>query len=182
MSVVMSESFVSVPESRVQVERLSDGIRIVVPRSRPFWGAAAAIWTLVVVIFGLVLMTRGDGPGPSTAFLALWIGIGAVTFLFGVWGRFAAEELRLTTQALVHERRLGPIARRRAYDRSRVKHLQVSPEPYVPRDPRTTLRIAGVGGGTIAFDYGSRTVRVAQADEAEARKIVDALRHEGLDR
>jgi hypothetical protein len=47
MTVVMSERLVPVRESRVEPERVSDGIRIVVPRRRPLWRLAAAAWILV---------------------------------------------------------------------------------------------------------------------------------------
>ena len=39
------------------------------------------------------------------------------------------------------------------------------------------MRFWGLGGGLVAFDYGAKTFRVgAGIDEAEAKRIVDALR------
>ena len=182
MNAVMSESFVTVRESRVEPERLSDGIRIVVPRQRSFWQILTPIWGLFVIGLGLVSMLTGDEPRPSVLFMAAWIGVGVLLISLSCWGLLHREELRLTTRALTHVRWLGPIRRRRAYDRTRVEHLRVSPESASWFDPRAGWRVYGIGGGTIAFDYGDRTLRVAQAEEAEARRIVEALRQEGLDR
>jgi hypothetical protein len=39
------------------------------------------------------------------------------------------------------------------------------------------MQFWGIGGGPIAFDYGSQTVRIGSGlDEAEAREIVKELR------
>jgi hypothetical protein len=181
MTGIMSEPFVSVTESRVVPERLSDGIRIVVPRRRTFWQFLIPAWALFIVGFGAVSMFSW-GQRPSILFMAMWFGIGAWIVGASSWGLLHREELRLTTRAFEHERRLGPIRRRHAYDRTRVEHLRVSQETASWLDPRAQWRMYGIGGGTIAFDYGDRTLRVAQTEEAEGRRIVEALRQEGLDR
>jgi len=38
----------------------------------------------------------------------------------------------------------------------------------------------GVGAGAVAFDYGDRTYRIADVDEAEAKRVVAALAAEGV--
>ncbi len=41
----------------------------------------------------------------------------------------------------------------------------------------SSLYFWGVGGGTIAFDYGAKTYRFgAQLEEAEAKQIIQAVR------
>jgi hypothetical protein len=49
-----------------------------------------------------------------------------------------------------------------------------------PFDVRAGLRAYGIGGGTVAFDYGDRTIRLANVEEAEAKRVVTALIAEGL--
>jgi hypothetical protein len=177
----MSERFVPVRDSRVEVRRDPDGVRVAVPRRRTFWQVLVPLWALFVIGFGLVMMLTGDSPEPwPIGFMVLWVGIGLFIVGTSSWGLFAREELRLTPRALVQERRLGPVARRRAYDRMRIENLRVSAESIGWFDPRAAWRMYGIGGGTIAFDYGDRTMHVGQAEEAEARRIVEALGREGL--
>lgn len=49
-----------------------------------------------------------------------------------------------------------------------------------PLDFRASLRMQGVGGGVVAFDYGDRTIRVGDVEEAQAKRVVAALKDEGL--
>lgn len=64
--------------------------------------------------------------------------------------------------------------------RSHIEDLRLSPEALSLFDPRAGLRLYGVGAGAIAFDYGDRTIRVADVEEAQAKRVVAALRQEGL--
>jgi hypothetical protein len=152
MSVYVSDRFVPVRESRVQAERTGDGLRIAVPPRRSLWQFLYLGWALFVVGGGLVLMVSGDEQ-PSVPFMIVWVAFGLAIVGASVWGLL-----------------------------SRIEHLRVSPESRSPFDLRAGLRMYGIGGGTIAFDYGARTVRVANADEAEARRIVEALASEGVGR
>ena len=69
---------------------------------------------------------------------------------------------------------LGPLRKANAYDRAAIDELRVNTD--VNRfDPRTSYWFYGIGSGSVAFDYGRRTIRVADVDEAEAKRVVDAL-------
>jgi hypothetical protein len=58
-----------------------------------------------------------------------------------------------------------------------VKHLRVEPLSLFPTDMGAALRFWGIGGGPIAFDYGSKTLRFgAGLDDAEARDVIRDLR------
>ena len=173
---------VAVHESRVQVSRTAGGLRVEFARWRPWWRFAMPAWLLVIVSFGVVGMLGGDQPrdGGATAFLVVWVGFGLALGALSLWGLLYREHLELDAQQLVHVRRLGPVRRERSYARERIEDLRMSPESISPMDPRAGLRIYGVGGGTVAFDYGDRTYRVADVEEAEAKRVVAALRAEGL--
>jgi hypothetical protein len=65
----------------------------------------------------------------------------------------------------------------REYELAHVRNLRVAPVGWNPYDWSTAMQFWGFGGGLIAFDYGSKTVRVGTSvEEAEARQIVDELR------
>ena len=67
--------------------------------------------------------------------------------------------------------------RTREYDLSHVSSLRVAPAAWNPYDWSGAMQFWGIGGGPVAFDYGSRTFRFgASVDEAEARDIVNQLR------
>lgn len=177
----MSDRMVPVQGSRVELRRLADGIAVQMPRRRSWTVWLIPVWTLFVVGFGVVSMLTFEGPDePPLAFLGLWLAIGAFMLCVASWGLLAREELRLDRRALTREMRLGPLRRRRSWAREAIEDVRVSPESMSAWDFRTGLRMYGIGGGVIAFDYGSRTIRVADTEEAEAKRIVEALRAEGL--
>lgn len=56
------------------------------------------------------------------------------------------------------------------------KNLRVAPNTWNPYDWSAAMQFWGIGDGPIAFDYGSKTVRIRNpVDEAEARQIVTEL-------
>lgn len=173
---------VPVRESRLEVQRRADDLCLVLPRRRPWWGFLLPLWTLFVMVYGLVIMLTTEPPEDSGGgwFLVLWVLLTGGLLALALWGQLNREELALDSSVLTHTRSLGPVKRRRAYVRDRIENLRVSPEGMSMFDPRAGLRIYGVGGGAIAFDYGDRTVRFGNVEEAEATRAVAALEQEGL--
>ena len=58
-----------------------------------------------------------------------------------------------------------------------LESINEAPAAWNPYDWSGAMQFWGIGGGPIAFDYGSRTFRFgASVDEAEARDIVNQLR------
>lgn len=90
-----------------------------------------------------------------------------------LWGLFGRERLIANAGILTHRYELFGLAWGREYRGPEMKDLRVCPVATGP--DLTGLRSWGVGAGSVAFDYGSRTVRVAAVDEAEAAVIVERL-------
>lgn len=156
-------------ESRVRVTQIPDGVRNDVGRRRPWWRFATVAWIACIFGFGLITMLVSEPPEDSGGawFLVLWVLVGAATLSAGLWGLAYREWFVLDDQALTTVRAVGPLRRRRAYARDRIEDVRVSPDSMSPFDPRAGFRAYGVGGGSVAFDYGDRTIRVADVDEAE---------------
>jgi hypothetical protein len=142
-----------------------------------------AAW-LVGWCFGLVMAARAlflepvDAP---TLFLAAWlIGwtlAGGFALYVWLWTLAGREVLVLRPDSLVMKRDLRGLGRLKEYDLLHVKNLRVSPVPWNLYSWSGGMQFWGVGGGPVAFDYGSRTIRFGSGlDEAEARGIVKELR------
>jgi len=173
---------VAARDTRVRVTHTPDGVRVDFARRRPWWRFAIVVWIALIFGFGLVGMLTSEPPEDSGGswFLVLWALAGLFTLGCGLWGLACREWLLLDDRVLTDVRRAGPLRRARAYSRDRIEDLRVSPDAMSPFDPRAGLRVYGVGGGTVAFDYGDRTIRVADVEEAEAKRVVAALAGAGL--
>jgi hypothetical protein len=148
-------------------------------RRRPWWRWFAPLWIAFIVTFGLIQMLTSEPPENSggTWFLVVWTALGLVMITFALWALLYREQLLVTTDALVHTRGIGPLRLRRAYRRDAIADLRVSPSASSPW--RTSWSTYGIGG-TVAFDYGDRTVRVADVDEPEAKRVIAALADVGV--
>jgi hypothetical protein len=177
MTAVMR--FVPVREGRTRVEPTADGVRVVVPVRRTWWRVLSTAYGVLFMAAVIVALVTGSVESESTGGTIFFVAFAlAFLVLFGgsaAWMVAGREEIVLDPQALVHVRRIGPLARSRAYERTSVEDLRVSPDSLSPFDFRASLRMLGWGGGTVAFDYGDSTYRVADVEEAEAKRIVAAL-------
>jgi hypothetical protein len=129
--------------------------------------------------FGLVQMLTGEPPEDSGGnwFLVIWTALGLALVSVSLWALLYREQLLVSTGALVHTRGIGPLRVRRAYSRDSITDVRVSPSAASAW--RTNWSSYGLGG-TVAFDYGDRTVRLADVDEAEAKCVVAALADAGV--
>ena len=94
-----------------------------------------------------------------------------------LWTLLYREGLLISPAALVHTRGIGPLRLRRAYLREAISDVRVSP----PASSAWHSNWSGYAiGDAVAFDYGDRTVRVADVDEAEAKLVVAALAEAGV--
>ena len=172
---------------------LGDSLRITLP-SRKNWLAIlpaaffVAVWSVVEVVaigfiarglFSLInsqplpaLLAQLAFPG---VFVVLWFSIwtfGGLTAVVTLLWSFAGREvIDINPLAIRLSRRLPGWGRSREYLSEHVKDLRVSgqvmPDWYLRRSawPAATT-------GQLAFDYGARTIRFADADEAEAKMIL----------
>jgi hypothetical protein len=145
--------------------------------------AFLAVW-LVGWAFGEISAVRNllrGGVNALDAFMGVWLVAwtigGGVTLYLWLWMLKGQEHLLLRADALVVKRKLWEIGRTREYDLQHIKNLRVAPRTGYPYEWSSGLPLWGIGGGSVAFDYGSQTVRVAASvDEAEAREIIRELK------
>jgi hypothetical protein len=159
-------------------------LEIPTPRS-PVWsvvlGVFLALWLgsrlffVPVLVQGLGLFTSGlggflllFGNFPNLAFfVALWL------LAAYIWARmtFGTETLHVTAHTLeVRTRRLW-FERAVKHDAGQVRRLRV-----LPVNVPTWLNVLIGGVPTLAFDYGSRTVRFGRGlDEAEAAQVLEQI-------
>jgi hypothetical protein len=119
------------------------------------------------------------GKGPSlfmVTWLTMWTVGGGLAALSWLWMVVGKERLTVKPGLLVHRFELFSLRRTREYDLSQVRNLKVSPESFNPWNMGAGMKMWGLGGGVVAFDYGARTIRVAASvDEAEGRMIVSRI-------
>jgi hypothetical protein len=178
-------ALVPVPKTRARVIETSEGLTVSVPARKNwfmilFLGFWMIGWTFgeVVVIAQLV---SGKTPGGAGLFVFAWLGGWTVGGAFAgyawAWSMFGVERLLLRSRALVVKRDLLGLGREREYDLAHVTNLRAAPVTFNPLDFSSSLQFWGIGGGTVAFDYGAKTFRFGAAlDEAEAAQLVQRLK------
>ena len=172
------------PARRSTSRQTPDGLEIRVPSKRNVFVMLFLLAWLVAWGFGEVMVSRelllGD-PGASALFLVVWLimwTLGGGLAIYA-WLRMLAgsERVVLGRGVLAIRTELFGVGPAREYDLMHVKNLRIERLSAWPTDMGATLRFWGIGGGPIAFDYGSKTVRFgAGLDDAEARDIIAELR------
>jgi hypothetical protein len=189
--------FAGTPGARAQVNDSPDGLEIVLPAPRVwvaivFLGLWLAGWATgeAFALRGLL----GSAPLPVRLFLALWLALwsfgGTAALSVWLWLLFGRERVRLRPDALTLQREafgLGPV---KAYSLEGVSNLRArdlslsgasvttpgGQTPLPPEQAAAILRVAGIGGPGITFDYQGRPVRFGVAlDPAEAHQVVAQL-------
>ena len=176
--------------ARFEAERTAEGVRIRLLRRWGLYRAFVVVFTTVwlggwaageVAAIGTLLgedwLESGDGSG-DRAFIVVWLVFwtlgGALVWYAWLWNVAGQEWVEARGDALSLRRRVGPFTREREYDARHVQDLRASqPGGWAQY---TGLAMLGVGAGTLAFDYGSRTVRFADGiEEAEAKQVAAVL-------
>lgn len=112
----------------------------------------------------------------QTFWLAIWTLGGAFALLTLAWQLAGRESLATREGVLEHRRSILGLHYRRAYDLGSVANLRVDPSGGGLDQWRASMRLWGWGGGLIAFDYGSMTIRSGMGlDEPDARRVVTWL-------
>jgi hypothetical protein len=177
--------FVKPPGPRHRVIEEADGIAIRIPsRRNVFILAFLTLWLCgwaVGEVSAPVAFFSGAKKDPGTAaFMLFWlcgwtIG-GAVAFSVWLWQFKGCEVIAISPAGLSIRHEVIGYGRTKSYDPSEIRDLRVAPPTYNPFDFRSSWAFWGVGGGSIAFDYGFKTFRFAAGvDEAEARVILQRI-------
>jgi len=134
--------------------------------------------------FGEVMVVRelvfGKADAPDL-FMGVWLimwTLGGGIAMYAWFRMLAGGELVLLGRGvLMIKDEVFGVGRANEYDLAHIKHLRIEPVALFPMDMTGALRFWGIGGGPIAFDYGSKTVRFgAGLDDAEAREVIQDLR------
>lgn len=163
-----------------------DGLRIIIPTHRNWFLLLFLSFWLCGWAFGEVTalntLFRSNTPTNGALFLTVWLtfwtlggGFAIYAWLWNVAGR---EVLLINEQTLTTRREVFGRGRPNVFDRTHLNNLRISPIAYNPWDWKTSLYFWGIGGGTIAFDYGAKTYRFGtRIEEAEAKQIIQAIKH-----
>ena len=174
---------VTPPTRRSSLRREGNRLEISIPAKRNiflllFLSVWLVGWCLGEVFAVRALLEQDDAPN---LFLGVWllgwtVG-GAAALSACLWMLKGREVIGLHGDALAIRHDLLGLGRTREYDLQHIMNLRVAPNTWNPYDWSAGMQFWGIGGGLIAFDYGSRTVRVGNSiDEAEARQIVQDLK------
>jgi len=138
-----------------------------------------AVWmagSLLGEAFGANWLLAGEEDTPIFflgAWVVLWTMSGGAALVACLWMARGQEIVTLRPDTLEIRRDVLGWGTTREYDLAYARNLRVSQRRF---DPKRPLEVLGVGGGSVAFDYGARTLRFGSSlDEAEARQIVSEL-------
>ncbi|HEU5248590.1 MAG TPA: hypothetical protein VFW15_01260, partial [Thermoanaerobaculia bacterium] len=114
-----------------------------------------------------------EGHPFSLFFLGFWLVFVSFPLFALLWMLLGREVLRVGAETFALRREILGVGRSREFSARDVRNVRYSVASFNPWDPNTALLFWGLGGGPIAFDYGSRTYRFgAGVDEAEARDLM----------
>jgi hypothetical protein len=179
-----SGSFEPLPEARHRIQIIDGTEWIVVNAARNWFVLPFLSFWLVLWTVGGIAAMAGVARGPERGFLAIWLIFWALGWLFAAgtiaWQFTGRTFVGVAHGALVHRWTMMLLSKTRQYDARHVGNLRAATSiwsmlrtgfmrsPYPPFLP--------MGGGSIAFDYGARTVRLLpEVDESEGQMIVDWL-------
>lgn len=175
-------ALIAPPTDRARVEETATGFDIAIPTRKNwfvilFLAAWLFGWYWGEVSAARVLMSAEPGGPTGRGFLFFWLAGwtvgGTFALLTLLWTLVGIERIRIDGGQIATRREILGIGLSREYDANQVQNLRVAANRFGPFHPRAGFRSWGSGGGRIAFDYGSATVRIGSAlEEAEATRIV----------
>jgi len=176
-------------ESRVVSEETTSGLRLRWPAERPlglmiFLSIWLVGWVIGEFAAGPQVISRAQVPSAAVfgiVWMLGWTFGGATALLMLLWYVGGREQLVLTSATLDLRREIFGVGQTRQFALDHVARLRLV--PVVENSKRQGRMPALIGGGSVAFDYGARTIRFGSGlEEAEANALVDLLqsRHPAL--
>ncbi|NYE60837.1 hypothetical protein FHW58_001989 [Duganella sp. 1224] len=183
--VVAQQMHIQPQAARFQAESTIDGFRVVIPASRNwfsilFFGAWLCGWAVGETRVAGQLLDPVNKP--ATAFSLFWLicwTLGGI-YVFGsiLWQFAGREVLTANSLALTYRIEMFGVGVNRSYSASDIKNLRTTEYAVAPNwSQRGTFPpLFGSGRGLIAFDYGTRTIRIGSSlEEAEAKALLTSL-------
>jgi hypothetical protein len=178
---------------RARIDRTTSGLRVTIPAKRE-WPLLLFLlcwfggWTVagITVVSSLASGNAEDG----AAFTVFWLGGWVLGWLFALsvltWSLMGREIVEIDNAGLTVRRVAGPYKRDKQFARGRISDIQVEPYEGLARELfkgrnswRHGMEMWGLGGGSIALDYGAQTHRFAnKLDRPEATQIIEHIRRE----
>jgi len=161
-----------------------EGLEIVIPGRRRlgvllFLGAWLVGWLAgeLSVVTQLLSRRLREPEGFLLLWLIFWTVGGAFAAYIWLWMLAGKERILMGTSTLHVKRDVLGLGRTHTYAFYKMRNLRVAPQPTGPRDTGAALRLSGLAGGLIAFEYEGKTIRFGAAiDEAEGQMIVERMK------
>jgi hypothetical protein len=113
----------------------------------------------------------------TVAWLAMWTVGGAFAIYTFAWSVAGKEIVSIDQSRLSVKRDVLGFGRLKEYALDHVANIRVASAPANMFDFKSAHQFWGTGGGQIAFDYGSGTIRLGSGvEEGEANSIVARLK------
>lgn len=103
-----------------------------------------------------------------------WLLPGAVALYTLLWMTSGREIITLDGVTLTLRRDVKGHGRDQSYKVRHLEELRILPDPFDLYEFATSLRPFGIGGGTIAFDYLTQTIRFGGGLDADSAHFVCA--------
>lgn len=171
-------------DSRITIADTAVGLRIVIPGRRSwfvicflaFWLCG---WAVAEVMVANQFM-KGDSPPEGELFMLAWFGVwtvgGVVAIYAWLWQLIGKEIVTVHGQTFTTRRDIGGLGFDKEYSLVQMRDLRMRFVAASPLEISSSFQLWGIGGGVIAFDYGTRTIRFgAGLDEAETKQILMEL-------
>ena len=172
---------------RSRIESIGGGIEIVMPSRRSviatgFIGIWLAFWIFSIVGIlpqMLIGLPHAKGTPPPLAFLILWtvfwLAGGAFAFAIFAWSVAGRERVTIAADTFAIRREAFGIGLTRRYALASVRALRVVDDAAwsTPFSGFGRSDPFGLRSGSLAFDYGAKTIRFGSGvDAAEAKYIL----------
>jgi hypothetical protein len=186
--------------ARYTIDTDASSLRLIIPSRRNWFqiivtGIWSIFWFLITlsVIGGVVIQTMVGifNPGPNGepfsvgtlfpgAFLCVWSTMWILGGLFALYmlarQLIGREIIEISSQSISITPKVIGFEKTKTYAAASIKELRVS--PYIPQSSwmgGTNHQFLMRNTGTLAFDYGAKTIRFGDMDEAEAKMALAEL-------
>jgi len=175
---------VATTATRSTIEDFDDHLVITLP-SRKHWPVIliSSVWQVFwlfgeLVVIASLLLGKIDAWLFALIWLAVWTVAGGFTAYALLWNLSGCETIEVDAYGIRIQRQVLKFNLARSYFAQHIADVHVSPYVYNLFSPSWSVAYLnwGVGGGSIAFDYGGRQIRMGNgADDMETRHIVAAI-------
>ena len=166
-----------------------DSLEIVIPARRYWFIVLFLGFWLCGWLFGEIMVAGtllgGEVPTGPNIFMLAWLGAWTVGGLFALsmfWWMIQGKEVITVGQGqMTLEKRGLLFYKPRTFDLNEVKNVRLSPIDPGMYGRRNTHLMGYFNTGNICFDYGLKTIYIANGiDEAEAKHILEQLKSKRL--